>query len=193
MADLLTAKKHKLRRIHFERAFAAAPAIGHIAEFGVGSGRSMRWLARLAEGKTVHGFDSFEGLPEPWVMCAKTNWVVPKGSFKYDPPDISKVVYHVGLFEDTIKKWKDEYPGMIAFMHIDSDLYSSCVTVLEELNRQIVPGTVIVFDEMFESIRYKNWEQDEYKAFNEWKQKHNRKVYELGRTEFGESSYRILK
>lgn len=182
-----------LRKAHFEKAFAAKPSIGHIAEFGVGAGRSLRWLVDLANGQPVHGFDSFEGLPEPWVMCEENNWVLDTGRFKFDCPNIHGVQYHIGLFADTIPKWKEEYPGMISFMHIDSDLYSSCVTVLDELNRQIAPGTVIVFDEMYETVRYKDWEQGEYKAFNEWKEKYNRKAYELGRTSYGEASFRILQ
>jgi len=132
-------------------------------------------------------------LPEPWVMNEAAELVVPAGSFKYDPPNIHGVQYHIGLFKNTIKQWRIQYPGMIAFIHIDSDLYSSCVTVLEELNKQIVPGTVIVFDEMFETIYYKDWREGEYRAFQEWQKTYNRKVYELGRTEYGEASYRILE
>jgi predicted O-methyltransferase YrrM len=192
---VMQVRDHGKKRLeHLEQAFRSAPKTGHVLEFGVGGGQSMRWLAKLVDRTMlIHGFDTFEGLPEPWVMNTAEGLVVPAGSFKYDPPNIHGVRYHIGLFKDTIKQWRTRYPGMIAFIHIDSDLYSSCVTVLEELNKQIVPGTVIVFDEMYETVMYKDWQEGEYKAFQEWQKTYNRKVYELGRTEYGESSYRILE
>jgi len=180
----------KQRREHLERAFSRAPSTGHLLEFGVGEGHSLRWIRRFANDKTIHGFDSFEGLPEQWHM--HPDYIVPKGSWKYDPPDIDNVVLHIGLFEDTLPKWVAKHPGMIAFLHFDADLYSSCVTVLEYLNHQIVPGTVIVFDDMFETERYQNWREGEHRAFEEWKKKYNRKAHLLEKTTDGEASYRIL-
>lgn len=39
-------------------------AHGLIAEFGVATGRTINHIARLRPEDIVHGFDSFEGLPE---------------------------------------------------------------------------------------------------------------------------------
>lgn len=50
-------------------------------------------------------------------------------------------------------------------MHIDCDLYSSTRTILALLAPRIVAGTIILFDEYF---NYPNWEQHEYKAFQEF-------------------------
>ena len=161
-------------------------------EFGVGAGRSLRTLRMSFAGRHIHAFDSFNGLPEDWVMT--DNSTAHAGEFAYEQPKhITGIIYHAGWFKDTIPEWKTNNPGMIAFLHIDSDLYSSCKTVLEELNRQIVPSTVIVFDEMFESIGYKNWLDGEYKAFNEWKSTYGRKTHELGRTDNGQASFRVLR
>lgn len=180
------------RREQFIKAFVDAPTTGHVIECGVGGGRSMRQLIRLASpNQQIFGFDSFEGLPEEWQMS--DDYVVPAGSFKHDPPDLPRVEYYVGWFEDTLPKWKKEHPGRIAFLHIDSDIYSSCKTVLEELNDQIVPRTVIVFDEMYETDRYKHWKHGEYKACNEWVDKYNRKLFSLGASEYGEASFRVLQ
>ena len=49
-------------------------------------------------------------------------------------------------------------------MNIDCDIYSSTKFVLECFAEQIIPGTVIVFDEY---IGNKNWREDEFKAFQE--------------------------
>ena len=40
---------------------------GEVLEFGVFSGRSITFAANALPNITVHGFDSFEGLPEDWV------------------------------------------------------------------------------------------------------------------------------
>ena len=47
-----------------------------IAEFGVATGRTINHIARLRPEDIVHGFDSFEGLPEDWTSR------MPKGFFK---------------------------------------------------------------------------------------------------------------
>ncbi len=54
-------------------------------------------------------------------------------------------------------------------MHIDCDLYSSTKTIFDNLAEQIVPGTVIVFDEYF---NYPNWQQHEHKALQEFVNEH---------------------
>src|SRR5437868_900632 len=39
---------------------------GHVVEFGVFKGGTIRYIAAKDPNRTVHGFDSFEGLPEAW-------------------------------------------------------------------------------------------------------------------------------
>jgi len=186
------AEIRRARSDHLALAFADAPTTGYVVEFGVGEGTSIRQLVRLASAnQLVFGFDSFDGLPEEWVMGE--GLVFPAGSFKYAQPEIEGVEYRTGWFKDTIPTWKENHQGRIALLHVDADLYSSCVTILTELNDQIVPGTVIVFDEMYETWRHKNWKQGEYKAFNEWKKAYNRKVYPLATGSYGEASFRILQ
>ena len=57
-------------------ALREASADGLYFEFGVRSGRSINHIARRRPEVTVHGFDSFEGLPEPW-----TGYTVGEGGF----------------------------------------------------------------------------------------------------------------
>jgi hypothetical protein len=40
------------------------PSAGAILEFGVAGGGTINQIARHAKGRPVHGFDSFDGLPE---------------------------------------------------------------------------------------------------------------------------------
>jgi hypothetical protein len=49
-------------------------------------------------------------------------------------------------------------------MHVDCDLYSSTKSVLNALGAQLVPGSVIVFDEYW---NYPGWRQHEHRAFQE--------------------------
>jgi hypothetical protein len=56
-------------------------------------------------------------------------------------------------------------------------LYSSTKTIFDELADRFVPGTVIVFDEYF---NYPNWQQHEYKAFQEFVAKHGITYQYLG-------------
>ena len=177
------------RKAFVEDAISARTINGHILEFGVGAGVSLWWIARAVD-QTVYGFDSFEGIPENWQF--NDSIIFAKGSFKYNPDQIPKrsnMELVKGWFEDTIPKWKADNPGAISFLHIDADLYSSCKTVLTELNHQIVPGTILLFDEL---LNYPRWEEGEWKAFVEWQQEYGRKVHELG-TNWTQASYRIIE
>jgi predicted O-methyltransferase YrrM len=182
----------KQRKENLSYAVSCMPPFGYAIEFGVGHGHSLRFLSEAIPNRRIYAFDSFLGLPEDWAISDE--WTVLAGTWNSTTPiPHTNVKYVIGWFADTIPKWKETHSESIAFMHIDCDLYSSTVTILTELNDQIVPDTIIVFDEIYESPKYKNWEHGEYKAFNEWLEKFDRKAQELNRTEFGEATFRILK
>src|SRR3546814_7951344 len=44
---------------------------GYILDLGVYKGSSTRALARIFHDQVIHGFDSFEGLPEDWSHVLK--------------------------------------------------------------------------------------------------------------------------
>jgi len=142
-----------------------APDKGLFLEFGVYRGGSINHIAKFTD-QLIHGFDSFEGTPEDWETCPRgaydANGKIPKA------PD--HVIFHKGWFNETIPEFKKNYSDNIAFMHIDSDLYSSAKTIFDELGELIVPGTVIVFDEYF---NYPGWQYHEFKAFQEFVHKYN--------------------
>jgi hypothetical protein len=54
-------------------------------------------------------------------------------------------------------------------MHIDCDLYTSTVTVFQNLAPRIVPGTIILLDEY---LMNPGWRNDEFKAFQEAAETH---------------------
>ncbi len=135
---------------------------GHFMEFGVYRGGTLRHIAKHArKATTVSGFDSFQGLPESW------NSGLDKGAFDLQgklPSVPEPVRLYPGWFNETLPLWVKENKGPVAFLHIDCDLYSSTKVIFDSLVDQIVPGTVIVFDEYF---GLPNWREHEFRAFGE--------------------------
>ena len=132
---------------------------GLYLEFGVGRGKSIRWIGARAD-RTVYGFDSFEGIPEYWNGN-------PVGAFaqKKLPKVPDNVQFEIGLFDQTLPGFLDQHADPVSLLHVDCDLYSSTVTILEALGPRLQPGAVILFDEYY---NFPRWQQHEYKAFQEF-------------------------
>jgi len=142
-----------------------APAAGVVAEFGVYHGLSLRRLARQV-ASPIHGFDSFEGLPEDWKPGE------PKGSYSTAgriPKMPEHVQLHRGWFEDTLPSFVGSQQEKLRFVHVDCDLYSSTCTVLEGLRPLLQAGTVLLFDEY---LGYEDFEQHEFRAWHEFTARH---------------------
>ncbi len=134
---------------------------GMILEFGVYQAKTARLMAAFMPGRTIYGFDSFDGLPETWRPGFE------KGTFALEmPPAVPDNVALVqGLFAESLPRFLRTHDGPVAFLHVDCDLYSSAKYVLSSLEERIVPGTVILFDEFF---NYVGWQEGEFKAFSEF-------------------------
>ncbi len=136
---------------------------GLIMEFGVHKGDSIRLIANSLTNQVIHGFDSFYGLPEDYVSFYRKGAFSTEGNLPLVP---SNVQLHQGWFNKTLplflKNNKVKYSSLI---HIDCDLYSSTKTVLSLLNNTIVPGSIIIFDEYFNGV---GWKENEFKAFQEY-------------------------
>ena len=169
------------RSRHLQHCVRAAELPGHKMEFGVWSGKTIRHIAAHWSDDIIWGFDSFEGLPEPWYTNDAVHPSHKKGCFSLTNQDLPSYPANVqlvkGWFDQTLPQWALENPGEISFLHIDCDLYSSTKTILETLNNRICPGTVIAFDEFYpweRSTPYSLWADGEYRALGEWVQQHNR-------------------
>lgn len=144
-------------------------AIRHVAlqglwlEFGVSTGTSLRIIAEQTPSR-IYGFDSFEGLPEDWVRGVGYP-TVKRGAFRGSPEVVPPNVTLVpGLFVNTLPRFIEENTDIVAFMHVDCDIYSSTRTVFNSLCHKLAPGTVIVFDELF---NYPNFAEHEMRALLE--------------------------
>jgi hypothetical protein len=160
MADALAFDTQKELLDH---ALDQARADGDYLEFGVFTGGTIRHIARRKPSATIHGFDSFEGLPDAWG-----GFNLGKGAFSVGgrlPRVPANVTLHKGWFKDTIPTWAARAGRRIAFLHIDCDLYASTVDILNGLAEYLAPGTLILFDEYF---NYPGWERHEFKAWQEF-------------------------
>lgn len=144
----------------------ALPVSGFFLEFGVGVGKTTNFTAALAPFRILHGFDSFCGLPEDWTPRC------PKGNFAFKdksklPPLHANVLLHKGLFEEVLPSFQRNFlkNDVIAFIHIDCDIYSSTKSIFDYLGNNVVAGTIIIFDEYF---GYNGWQEHEFKAFQEF-------------------------
>lgn len=130
-------------------------------EFGVYQGNTINKIASRT-GKTVYGFDSFDGLPEDWREG------MPQGRYTMhgELPNVKANVQLIpGWFDETLPEFLEEHPQNVAFLHIDCDLYSSTKTILLHLKDRIVEGTIVIFDEL---LNYPGYEKHEIKALYEF-------------------------
>mgnify|MGYP006146532907 FL=1 len=127
-------------------------------EFGVWNGLSFQYLINTY--KKGFGFDTFTGLPETWdnqPIGAYSNFgVVPK---------IKGGEFIVGKFEDTLPEFFSQKRPKASLINFDADLYSSTLCALNYSNKIIDDKTILVFDEL---LNNPNWENDEYKALNDY-------------------------
>jgi predicted O-methyltransferase YrrM len=147
---------------HLEFALARIGE-GMVLEFGVFKGASINAIATALPDREIHGFDSFEGLPEDWTGYNVTTEAFNQGG---KLPNVKEnVELHKGWFEASLPPFLEQHPGQVAFIHVDCDLYSSTKTVLDLLAPRIRPGTVVSFDE-YHNFPY--WREHEHKAWTEF-------------------------
>ena len=137
-------------------ALDAAPREGLLLEFGVWQGGSINQFAGWTT-RPIYGFDSFEGLPEPWSIARRGHFAI-EGL----PAVRDNVTLVKGWFNETLPKFLAEHPEPVAFVHMDCDLYSSTATVLELLKDRLLPGATIVLDDF---LMEPGWQREEHKAW----------------------------
>jgi hypothetical protein len=129
-------------------------------EFGVYRGKTTRyWSERLRHPQArLHGFDSFEGLPEEWATKPKGGIFNAQGEVPQLPDP--RVVFYKGWFQDVLPSYTPP-PHVRLVLIMDADLYSSTAYVLRQVRPYVRPGSLLYFDEM-------NHVEDEPKAVAEF-------------------------
>jgi hypothetical protein len=133
----------------FSLVRATAKLGGCMAEVGVYRGGSARIIREADTLRSLHLFDTFEGLPEPAATDTKAlRGGFRKGQFSWSLEDVSNyladcanVHFHKGLFPATGEAVKDE---KFSFVHSDVDLYSSTWGLLEFFYPRLLRGGIMV-------------------------------------------------
>jgi Tfp pilus assembly protein PilF len=131
-------------------------------EFGVWRASSFKYLIKVF--KKGYGFDTFTGLPEDWDTGSR---IEKKGTYTSDGnvPKIQGGEFVVGKFEDTLPVFFSESRPIASVINFDADLYSSTICALNFSKSVMDKDTILIFDEL---IITESWEQDEFKALNEF-------------------------
>lgn len=163
MVERMMGAQNLVRRealLHF--ALDQCSIEGLVMEFGVYRGDNLRAIARRVS-QEVHGFDSFEGLPEDRTYLRKQGRLSLEG--RVPRFDELNVRVHRGWLDQTLPRFLAAHPGPARFVHVDCGIYASTCSILELLKPRIVSGTVIVFDGY---LNYPAWREHEYKAFQQY-------------------------
>lgn len=129
-------------------------------EFGVYKGESIKYWSQILKNpeSILHGFDSFEGLPENW------NHAYAKGGFSTDGqiPEVAdrRVTFFKGWFDQVLPEYRLPAHDTL-IINIDADLYSSTKFVLHHLKNSMAIGTWLYFDEFADR-------HHEFRAFREF-------------------------
>ena len=132
---------------------------GHVYQFGVFKGNSMRMLRKMRafnESK-IWGLDSFQGIPaqqKSGDFGIPRNWA--PGAYAADPRTVlsktlGKVEFVAGFYNESLTPGLAQHRGMkpAKYVDIDVDLYGSAREALAFLFKEklIIPGTVIGYDD----------------------------------------------
>lgn len=145
---------------------------GVFLEFGVYKGASINLTAvimeKLGRSPKLYGFDAFEGIDEDMVGTD-----LPKGGLSCDgqTPAVHRFVTLVkGWFNETLPEFTKNNTEKAAFIHVDSDTYSSTKEIFKNCNKMVDEGTIIIFDEYW---NYAFWKLNEHKAWREFVEENN--------------------
>lgn len=144
--------------------------LGEFAECGVMAGGHIavmdRALRKHGQGRIIHAFDSFDGIPQASDNdnqleretygrygggAIKSSGVsrVDVAGFQYFMAAWgvkSRIEIHKGWFEETMEK-EAASVGPLALLRIDVDLYNSTIPVLKYLYPKVVSGGYIIDDD----------------------------------------------
>lgn len=152
------------RLMYFRRMLDRVSTVaGDVVECGVGKAKSFQMLALLlyesGQPRTLWGFDSFVGYPEPspedasprnlrageWKVITADDTRRILAYTRLPEPFLRKQVRIIpGFFEDTLARQPIE---SIALLHLDVNLYQSYLTCLGEFFPKVAKGGVVLFDE----------------------------------------------
>jgi len=123
---------------------ATAKIEGDIAEVGVFRGGSARVICEAKGDRTLHLFDTFEGLPEP----GSNDFALKKGQFQCNLESVQSFLsgfpnlhFYKGYFPETAGPIKDH---SFSFVHLDVDLYKTTLEALQFFYPRMNLGALVI-------------------------------------------------
>jgi O-methyltransferase len=147
---------------------------GDMAEVGSFEGVSAKLLATTDGRRTLHVFDTFEGLPVPSEQDSKGFY---RGQYRASEAEVRtylqdfNVRIYKGLFPSTAGPITDK---RFAFVHLDVDLYDSTKACLEFFYHRMAAGGIILTHD------YAARKEGVYRAFQDFFAEKPEPVVELG-------------
>jgi O-methyltransferase len=127
---------------------------GEMAEIGVYKGASAKLICEAKGDKTLHLFDTFEGIPEVGEMDSPYFY---KGKYAAPMEDVMEylkgyghVYFYKGVFPATAKSLEDR---VFSFVHVDVDTYDSTLCCLDYFYPRMNPGGFFVIHDYHEGSR----------------------------------------
>jgi hypothetical protein len=161
---IATAMLFSDRQSILQLAGERAPKEGMALEFGVFEGRSINRLAGIMPDRHIFGFDSFEGLSEDWAghdIKARSGHFNQGGRMPAVAPNVTLIK---GWIDDTLPDFLSKNDGPIALLHIDTDTYTPCRSILTLCKERLISGSIVLFDDF---LAYPGWRHGEAKALSE--------------------------
>jgi hypothetical protein len=124
-----------------------------VLELGVAAGDATRfWLSAVPNPELQwHGFDTFTGLPQPWIRGG-IRFAEP-GTFDAggSPPNIPdpRLIWHVGPVEETLPAAAIDFETPLCVL-FDLDLYEPSAFALEWLAGHFKAGDLLYFDQAYD-------------------------------------------
>ncbi len=147
---------------------------GDMAEVGSFEGVSAKLLAVTDRNRTLHIFDTFEGLPEPG---SKDSAGFYSGQYRASEKEVAAYLkefrahIYKGLFPSTAGPIENK---TFAFVHLDVDLYSSTKSCLEFFYPRMARGGIILTHD------YAARTEGVYRSFNDFFADKPEPIIELG-------------
>jgi O-methyltransferase len=154
---------HLLESVNYMRVSQPMGVPQVFFEFGCHSGRTFSAVVNAAKyldkkETEFYAFDSFEGLPETDI---EEDGIFRTGSYCTSKSDFLRIVKqktgldldndHIikGFYSESLTKELQARMPKVGMVHIDVDLYSSTMEVLEFIKPLLVVGTVLIFDDWY--------------------------------------------
>ena len=151
----MTSIEQRMNMFHLASAVLFYKVPGEFVELGCHAGKSAVLFQKIIEhydkSRTLHVYDSFEGLPEIRPEDGSTPFR--QGQMdttqevvlsNFEQVGLNPPVIHRGWFEDTLPT---QLPEQIAFAHLDGDLYDSIRVSLEYVYPKLSKGAVCLIDD----------------------------------------------